>query len=541
MNYEIVWYLLLSAFIIRTFRNALHQAFLWQLKEYRFDRIFAHLKTGQGKKLFLGPLTLMKWVPLIIYTGLILWSLFYTLPESHYWSSIFAALYYFFWSLWILEATLNVKELFTGGWKLPKFTLKIILILLLVFILQFGTLRNNIQAPLILGPILDKILPLSIFLFVILFNFPSLVLKKIIIILAKRKISRLNSLKVIGITGSYGKTSTKEFLAAILSEKFKVAKTYGFNNTDIGIAKCILRDLKPEHQIFVVEMGAYKKGELKTICDMVKPTMGIITGINEQHLELFGSLENTMKAKFELVESLPKGGIVILNGNNYYCLEMGKWAKDKGLKILTFNTDRDIKNIKVFEDHLEFNLTGTNNLIMMHLLGRQAIENVLAAIYASKNLGMTLDEIKRGASKIVPASNTMQFTGKLSGMTLVDDTFNANPDGVLAVVDYMKIFKGKKILVLTPLIELGGGAEKIHERLGKETAKVCDLVLLTNYNYHQAIISGAQKVSGETKIQIANPADGESLIRENVGKDGIVVFEGKESAKLLKKFGNYDV
>mgnify|MGYP001558311664 FL=1 len=482
MNSEILLYILLTVFTVRTLRNAFHQTFLWQLKEYRFDRIFAHLKTGQGKKLFLGPLTLLKWIPLVILSGLVFLSFFNPLPESDYWSKLIAALYYFFWSIWILEAILNIRELVTRGWKLPKFTLKIISILLLVFILQFGTLRLNRQAPLILGPILDKFLPLSIFLFVILFNIPFQVLKKIIIIKAKRKISSFKSLKVIGITGSYGKTSTKEFLATILSEKFKVAKTSGFNNTDIGIAKCILRDLKPEYQIFVVEMGAYKKGEIKTICDMVKPDMGIITGINEQHLELFGSLENTMKAKFELVESLPKEGIVILNGNNSYCLEMAKWAKVKELKIFTFRSDTDIKNIKVFQDHLEFSLIDKNKRMMIYLLGRQTIENVLAAIYASKSLGMTLDEIKKGISKIVPTSNTMQFSGKLGGMTLVDDAFNANPDGVVAAVEYMKIFKGKKILVLTPLIELGEEAEKIHERLGKEVTKVCDLVLLTNFN-----------------------------------------------------------
>lgn len=541
MNSEILWYILLIAFIIRTLRNAFHQAFLWQLKEYRFDRIFAHLKTDQGKKLFLGPLTLFKWIPLIIYSSLILWSLFYPLPESDYWSNLFAAIYYSFWSVWILEAILNLRELITRGWKLPKFTLKIGLILLPVFILQFGTLRNNIRAPLILGPILDKLLPLSIFVFAALFNIPSWVFKKIIIIMAIRKISSFNNLKVIGITGSYGKTSTKEFLATILSEKFKVAKTYGFNNTDIGIAKCILRDLKPEHQIFVVEMGAYKKGEIKTICDMVKPNMGIITGINEQHLELFGSIENIMKAKFELVESLPKGSIVILNGNNSHCLEMAKWAKEKELKIITFRSDSDIKNIKVSENQIEFTLTDKNTRFKIHLLGGQTIENVLAAIYASKNLGMTWDEIIKGVSRIVPFSNTMQFTGKLGGMTFVDDTFNANSDGVLAAVDYMKIFKGKKILVLTPLIELGEGAKKIHERIGKHGAEVCNMVLLTNYNYYPAFISGAQKVSGETKIQIVNSTQGANIIRENLDKEGIVVFEGKESGKLLKMFGNYDV
>lgn len=357
---------------------------------------------------------------------------------------------------------------------------------------------------------------------------------------AKKKVSKLKNLIVIGITGSYGKTSTKEFLATILSEKYKVAKTPGFNNTEIGVAKYVLEELKPFHEIFVVEMGAYKRGEIKAICDIVKPKIGIITAINQQHLELFGSIKNTQKTKYELIESLPKEGIAIFNGCNKYCLEMAKWTNSRGLKIFTYNLLTDVKNIRVFQDHLEFTWIDNNEscLLRVNLLGKQAIENVLAAVYVAKCLRMTADDIQKAVLKIIPPVKTMQFAGMFNGMTLVDDTFNANPDGVLAAVEYMKIFKGEKILVLTPLIELGDDSEIIHNNLGEKVAVMCDLIYLTNPNNYKSFVAGAKKAGGERKVRIVNTLVGTKLLKENMNKDGVVVFEGKEAGRILQQLTN---
>lgn len=149
-----------------------------------------------------------------------------------------------------------------------------------------------------------------------------------------------------------------------------------------------------------------------------------------------------------------------------------------------------------------------------------------------------MGEIQKATSYIVSPLKTMQFKGMENGATLIDDTFNANPDGVLAAVDYMKIFKGKKILVLTPLIELGEEAEKIHERLGEKTAKTCDLILLTNLNYNESFIDGAKKISAEEKVQIVNTSLGVKLVRENFDKDGVIIFEGKEAGRILHQLTN---
>lgn len=522
-------YLTILAFFIRTSRNIFYNIFLWQLKEYRIDRLFAYLKTSQGKKFMLGPITLVKW---ILFLGIL------TGYDIYF--------YYIFWLIWIIEAVLGIRELVLYRWRLPKFTIKVIFILFTVFfIISYFILKDFtdiIFEILIRGVYVDRFINLAILIIIGLLSFPVFIYKKLIIWKAQKKISSFNNLKVIGITGSYGKTSTKDFLATILGEKFTVAKTPEFTNTDIGIAKFILKELQPAHEVFVVEMGAYKKGEIKVICNMVKPQIGVITGINEQHLELFGSIENTKRAKFELIESLTKGGNAIFNGNNNHCVEMAEWTKALKIKATTFKTVTDVKNINVFWDHIEFCLLDKNKSYQfkVDLLGIQSLENLLPAIYAARCLGLNLGEIQKGASKIISPPKTMQFIENKKGTTLIDDTFNANPDGVIAAIKYIRIFKGKKILVLTPLIELGHEAEKIHKFLGERIVQVCDLVLLTNLNYHNSFIEGAKKSSGEDKVRIVNALVGAKLLRENMGKDGVVVFEGKEAGRILQALVKLD-
>ena len=135
--------------------------------------------------------------------------------------------------------------------------------------------------------------------------------------------------KVIAITGSYGKTSTKDFLATILSKRYKVLKTPGSFNTPMGICKVIRGELKPEHEIFIVEMGAKEKGNIKELCDLVRPEIGIITAIGPQHLETFKTMESVVSTKYELIESLPVEGIAVLNNDDENCRNLVKRIKEK--------------------------------------------------------------------------------------------------------------------------------------------------------------------------------------------------------------------
>lgn len=525
---QIFIYIVIISFLVRTIRNILYLTFLWQLKEYRLDRMLVHLKTQQGKKLIFEPITLVKW---ILFLGILTGYDFY--------------FYYAFWIIWIIEAFFNIRESVLFRWRLPRFTLKTTLILLVIlFIISDFLLRDisDIGTTILIGGVyVDRFIGMSITIIIGILNLPVNFYKKWIIWKAKNKLDKLKKLTVIGITGSYGKTSTKEFLATILSRKFKVAKTPEFTNTDIGIAKYILKELNPEHEVFVVEMGAYKKGEIKDICEIVKPKVGIITGINQQHLQLFGSLEKTVAAKFELIENLSKKGIAVFNTDNKWVNEMVVRTKRQrpDLEVVTYGcrgkSNLVAGNIQTTAENIKFNLfySGKKESLQLQLAGEQNVVNFLGAVAASGKLGVSFSEIKKSAFTIQAPTKTMKKVSGINQSAFIDDTFNANPDGVMAALNYMKIYKGKKILVLTPLIELGNDADKIHKDLGKKAAWVCDLILLTNLNYNSPFLKGAAAASGSKKVQIVNTAVGIKLIKQNIDREGIVVFEGKEAGKML--------
>ncbi len=310
-------------------------------------------------------------------------------------------------------------------------------------------------------------------------------------IIKKAKIKRegFEDLLVIGITGSYGKTSTKEFLYTILSEKFNVLKTEAHQNSEIGVSQCILNDLKEEHEIFICEMGAYNRGGIKLLCDIAKPKIGILTGINEQHLSTFGSQEKIIKGKYELIESLPEKGLAIFNGGNDYCLELYQnTSKPKRL----YGKEGDIwpEDIEVAKDSVSFKVfskDGDKAEFKINLLGSQNVENILGAVCCAKELGMSLKEIARACEKIKPEQGAMKLLKGKNGLNIIDSTYSANPDGVIADLNYLKIWPGRKVIVMPCLIELGRASKEVHKRIGQKIGEVCDLAIITTKDRYKEI------------------------------------------------------
>lgn len=543
--------LALFSYIIRTIRNVLYMIFLWQLKEYRTDRFIAHLRTDQGKRMMFNPTVITKWILLlIIILGFILDFLYKkNIIPFYIYDFNFIGLYaYFgFFLIWIYEALKYTREIVIRGWKKPKFTIKALFILISFLVIQLWIIAFSTENLFLTFILFDRTLPLLIYFILLLANVPTFFIKNIIVSLARKKISENKNLIVIGITGSYGKTSTKEFLSSILSSKFKVLKTEGYNNTEIGVALTILKNLTKSHEIFVVEMGAYKKGEIEAICEIVKPEIGIITGINEQHLQLFGSKEKIMEAKYELIQHLKKRGIGVFNTTNKFVKQMMDWgSKCRGdLQIVSCDTEKISKNndadkfmayrIIVSPEKLSFvvNHNQKDYLFNAKLAGSQNVENLLLAISTASRLGMALSEITKQVSKITSPSSTMKLI-KISGKSIIiNDTFNANPNGITTILDYMKIFKGKKILVLTPLIELGPEAFRIHEYLGRKMADICDLILLTNSNYLKEITKMENVSLDRKKFKVVGTLEGKEIIEKNISKESIICFEGKEAKKIM--------
>lgn len=524
-------------------RNILFWVALWQLKEYRFDRVSIHLReTSQGRNLIFSYLSIIKWLTIFIY-GFVIFNNTLTIP--------FQILVFL---IYALQSYFVFKEISQSLTKTPVFTFKAILIILLTFLtlLLFYLFPLTDRFAWLL--FLDKIATLIILIFVFLLSFLTEMYRDWRITKAIEKIRKHKNLLVIGITGSYGKSSTKDYIAQVLEKKFKVLKTKGTNNTPIGIANTIISGLNNDIEVFIVEMGAYKKGEITQMCQIVRPKIGILTAINHQHLPLFGSLEKTMEAKYELIESLPGNGLALFNGNNENAYMLFKKAKKR--KILysssilskdTMKNDPILKessiyayNIVTKKTSVLFDVTLKNKSIRLSapLIGKHNIEDILPAVYLANYLGMKDEEVKKAVNNLLPLPKTMIRYEKENEITLVDDSFNANPNAVLAALTYMKIYKNKRILVLQPMIELGRSANQEHYNIAKEISKISNYLLLTNNNYYKYIFKGINDGGGNCVVKIGNPLELAQIINNIVGKGDIVLFEGKESAFVFDRLLN---
>ncbi|PIV45323.1 MAG: hypothetical protein COS25_00470 [Candidatus Nealsonbacteria bacterium CG02_land_8_20_14_3_00_37_10] len=437
---------------------------------------------------------------------------------------IFTKLFLFWLWLWQLKEyhtgrflahfeTQKIKKFLSSFWRLkyPKFTKKIISIFL------SGTLLAILWLFSFSGIGLIILAPLFSSLLVLLFQIPTVFWRKIIINKARKKREQFKDLLVIGITGSYGKTSTKEFLATILSEKFKVLKTKEHQNSEIGISQCILNDLKEEHEIFIAEMGAYNRGGIKLLCDIAKPKIGVVTGVNEQHLATFGKMENLLSAEGggELIESLPEDGVAFFNAENKHCLELYKRTK-----------------IKKF-------LYGENATFA-------GGENILGAMAAAKELGMTDEEISRGVEKIENKFPGIQIKKGIEGINVIDATYSANPDGVIAHLEYLKNFTGRKIIVMPCLIELGSASKEVHKKIGKKIAEVCDLAIITTRDRFKEIKDGSASSpqGGAEVLFVENPQEIFEKIKsflegdlssEASAKEDVILLESRVPDQLIRQ------
>ncbi|MBI4137208.1 hypothetical protein HY469_04055, partial [Candidatus Roizmanbacteria bacterium] len=437
-------------YTIRTIRNLLCHIGWWETKEYRFDRMKVHLfETVQGKRWMFGPVSLIKWALILLYS--------FHFPE--FLDRIVFALYTF-------EA---IKNLFESRHDKrpsgPRPKVVVLIIGTLLFELLLVTLLS-FDYPLGLALLIgDKLLPFAVAMQVIVLNSFFTYYKRDKMMAAREKFAAAN-ITVIGITGSYGKTTIKEFIYQILKAKYKVFKTEKSQNSDIGIAEVILRTDLANYDYFVCEMAAYHPGEIKSSTSIIAGHIqtAVITGINEQHQSLFGSLETTKKAKYELVQSLSEKGTVIVNGESVGAKEMGQRAKTDGHTVTVIRKKDFITSLpRGTAPHFKMNAT--------------------LAAHAAESIGMKKSDIEKAVTSLELPEKTMHEE-KRGNVIYINDTFNANPDAVYAALNYIKRKKGTKVLVLQPLIELGRYADAVHEKIGEMAADICDHIILTNINWH---------------------------------------------------------
>ena len=517
--------------------------YLWQLKEYHIGRFVDHFRTYKGKKIIFDFIQISK----IILLGLFLLAGFIL----NFWISILFIIY-------LLQTIVFLKGIIKNTFKKPAITLKIIFLsfvsfaLLVAFSIWAVTLKDYLQPICLL--LFDILTPITISVIVILFQPFFVMIRNRTLSKAKikmEKIKALSAVTTIVVTGSYGKTSTKEFLSSILSKKFKVLSTKEHQNSEIGIANCILNDLKPSHEIFIAEVGAYNKGKIKEVCSVIKPKIGIVTGVNEQHLALFGSLKNLLSAEGggELAESLPENGILFVNGDNKYCLDLYKKSgKGTALGLNTkiysltnkvVNSDIWSENITTTKDYVSFvafNKLGEMAHFSANVLGKQNVQNLLGAILVAKELGMSFEEISEACKEVSPKLAGMIVKKGKHGINIIDSSYSSNPDGVFADLEYMSIFKGKKVIVMPCLIELGKKSSEIHEKIGRKIGKNCELAIITSKDKFKDIESGfnKKKINIKSRCLLCDKTeDIYSLITLFCKSGDTVLMEGRVPAGLI--------
>ncbi|MFN8533748.1 MAG: UDP-N-acetylmuramoyl-tripeptide--D-alanyl-D-alanine ligase [Dehalococcoidia bacterium] len=290
---------------------------------------------------------------------------------------------------------------------------------------------------------------------------------------------------VVGITGSHGKTSTKEIVAALLAAKDETLKPPGSYNTLMGVCLTINRWLERRHRFFVVEMGAYGPGDIKALCDLVHPDAGILTAIGPEHLERFGSLENTERAKYELIEALPAVGFAVMNVDDERVRHLADSTRH--VRVVRYGLLEDgmpeitADRIETGPDGISFDVVRGDErfAVRSSLLGRHNVSNLLAGIALALELDISPDQISRAVPRISAPDHRLQLIRTPGGATIVDDAYNANPAGVKAALDVLaEMTSGRKVLVTPGMVELGAVEAAENRRFGELAAAVCDTVVL---------------------------------------------------------------
>lgn len=365
-------------------------------------------------------------------------------------------------------------------------------------------LSGNLWWSLILLPI--KCLYFPLFLIIaqfILTPFENYQKQKILTV-AKQKLSRLKELKVVAITGSFGKTSTKDILYTLLWKKYYVVKTPKSFNTPLGIAQTVLENIKNNTQIFIAEAGAYKQGEIAKIAKLIEPSIGVITAVAPQHLERFGSLENIAKAKFELVQNLSRNGVAILNGENEQLKSLASHPWDVNVEFYGNGSQYFASDIKVSDKGTVFILhtPKTSTQIIIPLIGEHHVQNFLAATIVALHLGLTLSEVKERARLLIPTPHRMEIK-KMGNMILIDNSFNTNPKSAESSLGLLASFKDCKKIVITPgFVGLGKEATEANQKFGEDIACLADKIIIVGENAKTDLLKGIRTIYPKTEKMI---------------------------------------
>jgi UDP-N-acetylmuramoyl-tripeptide--D-alanyl-D-alanine ligase len=347
-------------------------------------------------------------------------------------------------------------------------------------------------------------------------------------------VRRLWGKPLIGVTGSTGKTTTKEAIAHVLSSRFRVLKSEGNFNNHFGLPLMLLK-IEPEHDLAVIEMGMSHAGEIAALAKIAQPEIGVVTNVAPVHLEFFDSVAGIARAKYELVEALPAGGTAVLNGDDEYVAQFGRDFRGKvvlyGLRPSTDVRAENIEPLGLEGSAFEVVVGSHREKAILHLVGVHNIYNALAAVAVGLERGLSPSEAVAALASLVPADKRGQVV-KLGNITIINDCYNCNPKALEAMADALAEMPAKrKIVVVGAMLELGPAGDDLHRRAGEHIArKKIDLLLGVTGQAQQLV--EAARVAGMRAEFVATPEEaGEWLARESREGD-VVLLKASRGVKL---------
>ena len=351
---------------------------------------------------------------------------------------------------------------------------------------------------------------------------------------AKRILRSMPDLKIIGVTGSFGKTSTKHYLYRILSERYNVLMTPGNFNTTLGVIRTVREHLKHHHQIFIVEMGAKQVGDIKEICDLVHPTIGVVTAVGEMHLETFGSVENVLRTKFELIDSLPADGLGVINMDS----EPIATAKlNLSCRMISYSVENKVADYRA--EQINYTPSQTTFAIKSgatlregystHLVGRGNILNLLAAVAVADALQVPEAQQKRAMRQIEQIEHRLSIKRTAGGITIIDDAYNSNPAGAKMALEVLRDFntEGRKIVVTPGFVEMGDSQYRNNKELGVNIAVAADIAIVVNRVNREAIVAGLTEAGFDAMniVQTDSFAEASAYLATTMRAGDVILYE----------------
>lgn len=358
--------------------------------------------------------------------------------------------------------------------------------------------------------------------------------KLYLVMKTKKIIKKAKDLKIIGIAGSYGKTTMKAVISTVLKEKFNILSTPESVNTPTGIASWFLKNYKKETEILVIEMGEHYRGDIKYLCSMTPPDIAIVTGINEAHLERLGTIENATATIFEIVENVKKDGLILLNADDEVIKEKyEKFIRNK--KALFYSSENDqLSSVKISgQDFDEKELSWKFDLdkidgLRIPILGQYIIGDAVAGYLVANSLEMTPAEIKKGLDAIEPITHRLEPIKSKGDVLIIDDSYNGNPAGVSEAIKVLSLFKDRRKVFLTPgIVESGTKTESIHHSIGQELAKVADKVILVKNSVTPYIAKGLEEgnFSKEDIIWFDTAKEAHTSLGQILKPNDVILFQ----------------